>query len=242
MGRPFLLYSIDLYGYLGVYPTAALVEGCLPRGEQKPVIKKNEKRKRGGMEGRKEERKGIGSIPSIHHVCIHLLRAESLLEANEGEAVADIIFLDALDGLLAALDGDIKGLNHGLDLLLGSELQHGEHLGPVADVGAAHADAVGAEVLGHELGEGLVGEADVVEDAVDGEGGHVLFDVEGVGHVGRVEDHVEGEGPVLVPVLVLRGDEVLRSELLGVGFLVGGVRDGVDVAAEGGGPEEPEVS
>ena len=42
-------------------------------------------------------------------------------------------------------------------------------------MGGAHAAAVGGEVLSHDGGQGLVGEADVVEGPVDGDGGHVFL-------------------------------------------------------------------
>ena len=81
-----------------------------------------------------------------------------------------------------------------------------------------------------------------MELAIHVQGGHVILDVEGVGHVGGVEDVVEGESPILVPVLGLGGDELLGTKFERVGFLAGGVRDGVDFGAEGGGPEDGEVA
>lgn len=68
--------------------------------------------------------------------------------------------------------------------------------------------------------------------AVDVESGHVLLDIELVSHVGAVEDEVEGEGPGLGPVLVLRTDEFLGTELQGVILLVGTVREGVDLSTK----------
>lgn len=106
----------------------------------------------------------------------------------------------------------------------------------------AHLAAVDGEILGHDLGQRLIRQSDVMEFAIHVQGGHVILDVEGVGHVGGVENVVEGEGPVLVPVLGLGGDELLGAEFERVGFLARRVRDGVDLGAEGGGPEDGEVA
>ena len=63
-----------------------------------------------------------------------------------------------------------------------------------------------------------------MELAVDVDGGEVLLDVEGVRHVGGVEDEVEGEGVGFGPVVGVRGDEVRGTEGESVGFFVRGVR------------------
>ena len=96
---------------------------------------------------------------------------------------------------------------------------------------AAHLGSVGREILRLHRRQWLIGQTDVVELAVDVEGGHVLLDVELVGHVGGVEDEVEGVGPGLRPVLVSRRDEFLGAELQGVVLLSGAVREGVDFGA-----------
>ena len=100
---------------------------------------------------------------------------------------------------------------------------------------------VGSEILRHHLGEGFVGEADVVEFAVDVEGGHVFLEVEGVGHVSGVEDEVEFEGVGFEPVFRRGDDEFFGAQFFGVGFFAGGVGKGVDFGAEGFGPEDAEV-
>jgi len=99
---------------------------------------------------------------------------------------------------------------------------------------------LGAKSL--DLRQWLVWQTDIVECAVDVEGGHVFLQVEGVGHVGAVEDEVEGKCPWLGPVLVLSADKLLSAEFEGVFFLVGAVGDGVGLGAEGIGPEKTEVS
>ena len=72
-----------------------------------------------------------------------------------------------------------------------------------------------------------------MEFATDVEGGHVFLNIELVSHVGRVEDEVEGEGPGLGPILVLRTYEFLSAELQGVVFLIGAVRKSEDLSTEG---------
>ena len=102
--------------------------------------------------------------------------------------------------------------------------------------------AVGSEILRHHLGEGFVGKADVVEFAVDVEGGHVFLEVEGVGHVCGVEDEVEFEGVGFGPVFFGGDDEFFGAHLFGIGFFAGGVGKGVDFGAEGLGPEDTEMA
>ena len=101
---------------------------------------------------------------------------------------------------------------------------------------------IGSEILRHHFGEGFVGEADVVEFAVDVEGGHVFLEVEGMGHVCSVEDEVEFEGVGFVPVFFGGDDEFFGAHLFGVGFFAGGVGEGIDFGAEGFGPEDAEVA
>lgn len=107
---------------------------------------------------------------------------------------------------------------------------------------SANTAPVGGKVLRLQRGQGLVGEADVVEGAVDGEGGDVVFQGEGVRHVGGVEDEVEGEGPWFGPVGVGGGDKFFGAEGEGVGLLRRAVGDGVGFGAEGAGPQEAEVA
>ena len=107
---------------------------------------------------------------------------------------------------------------------------------------SAHFSSVGSEILRHHLRKRFVGEADVVEFAVDVEGGHVFLDVEGMGHVCGIEDEVEFEGPGLGPVFLGGDDEFFGAHLFGIGFFAGGVGKGVDLSAEGFGPEDAEVA
>ena len=53
-----------------------------------------------------------------------------------------------------------------------------------------------------------------------------------MGHVCGIKDEVEGECPGFMPVFLARGNEMLRAKLLGIGFLTGGVRDGVGFRTE----------
>ena len=150
--------------------------------------------------------------------------------------------MDPLHRLLAPLLTNPDRLDHRPDILLAGQLQHGQHLRPAADMAAADGGAVGREILRPQRPQRLVGQADVVEGAVDGERAHVFRQVERVRHVGGVEDEVEGEGPFRGPALLRREDECLGAQLQGVGFFVGRVREGVRFGAEGAGPEESEVA
>ena len=102
--------------------------------------------------------------------------------------------------------------------------------------------SVGSEILRHHLGERLVGKSDVVEFAIDVEGGHVFLEIKGVGHVCGVEDEVEFEGVGFGPVFLGGDDEFFGAHLFGIGFFAGGVGKDVDLGAEGVGPKDAEVA
>ena len=81
-----------------------------------------------------------------------------------------------------------------------------------------------------------------MELAVDIERRHVFLNVEGMGHVGGIEDEVEFEGPRLGPVLLACEDEFFGTHLLGIRFFVRAVREGVDFSAESTGPQDTEMA
>ena len=101
---------------------------------------------------------------------------------------------------------------------------------------------VGSEILRHHLWERLVGKSDVVEFAIDVEGGHVFLEIKGVGHVCGVEDEVEFEGVGFGPVFLGGDDEFFGAHLFGIGFFAGGVGKDVDFGAKGVGPKDAEVA
>lgn len=133
--------------------------------------------------------------------------AKDLVIPNKRESVSHIVRLDSLDSLRAALLADIESFNHRLDVLLASQLQHGQHLRTVANVAATHFRSIGSKVLGHHCGQRLVWETDVMEFAIDVEGRHVFLNVECVCHISGIEDEVEFELPLLVPVFLTSDDE-----------------------------------
>lgn len=105
----------------------------------------------------------------------------------------------------------------------------------------ADGGAVGHEALGLELRQRLVGQADLVEGGVDVADGQVLGDVEGVRHVGGVEDKVELERQRLLPALLVVEHELFGAQLHGVVLLARRVRDHRDLGAESRGPEDGKV-
>ena len=82
----------------------------------------------------------------------------------------------------------------------------------------------------------------MVHFPVNGEGGHVSLEIEFVSRVRSVEHEIGGEGPLLGPVGIRSADEVVGAEGEGGGALGGGVRDGVNFSAHGGGPEDAVVA
>ncbi len=154
----------------------------------------------------------------------------------------DIIRLNPLDRLFTALLADIDRLNVRLDVPLAGQFQHTQHLRSISNMASSYFASVGSEILRHHSRQGLVGKSDVVEFAIDVQGGHVFLDIEGVGHVCGVENEVEFEGVGLGPVFLRGDDEFFGAHFFGVGFFVGGVGEGVDFGAKGRGPEDSEVA
>lgn len=107
---------------------------------------------------------------------------------------------------------------------------------------ASHLGTIGREILRHHLRQGLVWQTDVVEFAIDVERGHVFLDVEGVRHVGGVEDEIEFESPGFRPVFFTCDDEFFGAHGESVVPFAGAVGEGVDFGAEGFGPEDTEVA
>ena len=180
----------------------------------------------------------------IHSLCLLLLLStrEGLVVACQGEPVSHVVDLDLLHGLLAACLADIEGLDDRLEVLLTCELQHLQHLGPASDMAATNLASVGRKVLRHHLGQWLVGQTDVVELAVHCEGRHVLRQVEGVRHIGTVEDEVKREGPRFRPLLFVGANELLGAQCKGVFLLVWAMRDCVGFRTQGIGPDNTEVA
>ena len=176
--------------------------------------------------------------------CLTLLLpvGERLIKVHQCKPIPNIIVLDLLYRLLTSRLADRKGLDDGFDILLTRELQHRKHLRPASDMAASNLAPVGREVERLDLREGLVGQTDIMELAVDVEGRHEFLQVEGMSHVGSVKDEVKGESPWFGPVFVLGADELLCAELEGIFFLVGAVRDGIRLCAESGSPKESEVA
>ena len=113
---------------------------------------------------------------------------------------------------------------------------------PVTDVAGTEVRAVGRKVLCVHGRQRVVTEANAVEAAHDLERRDVVGHVEFVDGVGGVEDEVELERELLVPVLLAGHDELLGAHLERVVLLTGAVGENVDLSAESDGPEDGEVT
>ena len=101
---------------------------------------------------------------------------------------------------------------------------------------------VGEEVERLQFGKRLLGDANHVELAVGLEGAHVGGEVELVGHVGAVEDEVKLELVLVGPAVLGRDDDLLGAQALRVVDLVGRVREGVRLGAEGLAPLQAQMA
>lgn len=167
---------------------------------------------------------------------------ECFLEVDKSTSVPDIVVLDLLDGLLAALLGHVNGLDNWSEVLLHCQLQHGKHLWSGTNVRSSHLASVWCKSLCLELWQVVVWKTDIVELPVDLECAQYAGDVELVSHVGAVEDEIELECIVLYPLLVRGINEVIGTELHGLLLLVWRVRDGVDLSSKTLGPEKTKMS
>lgn len=170
------------------------------------------------------------------------LGTEYFIIPNKGDPIPNIILRHPRNSLLATLLRDLDRLDPALKIILARQLKHRQHLGPVANMRGPDVAAVGHKVERLQLGQRLVRQADIVEDAVDLEDGEVGRHVELVGRVGAVDDEVQGELVGLVPLLVLGADELVRAEGEGFILLLGRVGDGVDSSAEGARPDYGEMA
>ena len=153
-----------------------------------------------------------------------------------------IVIIHTLDSFLATLFTDIYCLDPALDVLLGGQFQHFDHLGSVSNMAGTNEAAIWREVLDGDLGKRLIRETDVMEESVDLQSREIVWQVETVGSISAVDDHIKLELPRLGPVLFFGYDESLSTELECILPFVGGVRDDVGFSSERIGPEDAKVT
>jgi hypothetical protein len=168
---------------------------------------------------------------------------------------------------LLEVDNSVVGISHGplvdpgVDLLVGSELQHLPDLGGRTDEGATDLDLLQDEGKRHKLRNGVFRSADLNELAANVEEAEVL----GQGETGAgdgADDQVERVGVLGLVALLLGGNlekllvRVIFGTILGRGeayeavcahlesvLLLGvGAADGNNVGSHGFGPKETEVA
>ena len=129
-----------------------------------------------------------------------------------------------------------------LNVRFGSQVQHGLNFLATTNVTGRDSTAIAHEIRGIQRREGFVGNTDCVEGPVDLEGAEVGTHVKLISRVGGVQDKVKLELVRLVPALLVGGDEALGSQGLGVGLLLRGVRQSVDIGAHGRGEQNTKVA
>ena len=125
------------------------------------------------------------------------------------------------------------------DVLFGAVVEHLLRLFHAADHGAGERAAVGDEGEGRG-GDGLVGQADEAEDAVEAQEAKVGVDV--VGRGDAVEDEVEAAGVASHGAGVFADNDFVGAEFFGVGDFALGGGELDDVRAEGVGELEAHVA
>ena len=167
---------------------------------------------------------------------------EGLVKVRETEPVLHLVLADSLNSFSAALLTDRDLLNHRMQTLLARELQHCQHLWSAANMASTNTAAIAHELLCLQGWQSLIGQTDLVELRVDVADGHVILEVEGVCHIGAVEDEVELEGEWLGPVVLGGEDEVLCAQLHGILFLGWRVGDDGDFGTECRCPHDGKVT
>lgn len=81
-----------------------------------------------------------------------------------------------------------------------------------------------------------------MEGSVDSQGGHIFCEIEGVRHVGSIQDEIEGECPGLSPIFVFSTNELFSAKCERVFLFVRTMRDCIGFSTEGRGPEESKMT
>lgn len=81
-----------------------------------------------------------------------------------------------------------------------------------------------------------------MEGSIDSQGGHIFLEVEGVRHVGSIQNEIECECPGFGPIFAFGTNELFSAKSERVFFFVGTMRECVSFSTEGRGPEESKVT
>ena len=101
--------------------------------------------------------------------------AKLVVELSQDVSVPHIVVVDVLDDLCTAFFADWNLLDPALDVLLGSKLQHSNHLWPVTNVRSTEVSTVWREVLCHHLRKGMVAESNAVKATVNFQGTEIIL-------------------------------------------------------------------
>lgn len=141
-----------------------------------------------------------------------LLARESFVKVDECEPITNIIGLHLLHSLLATVLSNIKGLNIRLDTLLACQFQHFQYFRSRSNVACSDLCSVGSKILCFHWGQWLIRKPDIMEGSIDSQGRHIFCKVEGMCHVGSVQDEIEGKCPGFGPVFVFGTNELFSAK------------------------------
>lgn len=181
-------------------------------------------------------------FPSFIPFFVSYLCAKCLVVVDHARSVSHLARSEVLHGELKTLGRDGDLLDPRLDAVVGSQLQHLEHLPSAAQVRRADVAAVGEEVLVAHGQAVAAGKTNRVPVAVDVEEAEVLAESEALERGGGVDDDVKGHLVALGPVLLACGQETVDTHLTGILLLCSRTGDGPDLGAEGLGKEKTIVA
>mmetsp|Transcript_31428 Transcript_31428/g.57063 ORF Transcript_31428/g.57063 Transcript_31428/m.57063 type:complete len:433 (-) Transcript_31428:32-1330(-) len=159
---------------------------------------------------------------------------------SEDDTVTDESLLHLLHGLVDL--GEREGLNHGLDAVKAGELKHIHHVLAATDNGSSGGLLAENEILKRDVHDGAAtGDADLDEFAIGLEEAEELAGIDLAGSAVKNEIQLVSGGG-LATGDALPSDEMVGTELLGLGLLVGEDIDGGDITAHGMGELDGEMA
>ncbi|CRK12215.1 hypothetical protein BN1723_009657 [Verticillium longisporum] len=171
-----------------------------------------------------------------------VLSPEGLVKVGHGKPVPNLVLLNPLNSLLEPLLAQRKLLHHGRNVLVASQLQHGLHLLPIADMAACQLGSIACKSARRHLRQRLITQANHVELAANIEDAQIRRQIKLVGSISAVEDKVKLESPFVGPAVLVCIDDARGPQCFGILLLAGRMRQRVHFRTQRLSPLQPQVA